>query len=369
MKKYLYIVRHGETIYNAKGICQGQMLNAGLNETGKRQAKAAAGELENCAAGAVYTSPMKRARETARIIGQHLHLKPKVHAGLTEGNFGIAEGMSMEMVRRWPEYPDWINPAAEYMDAHYEGGESKSRIRSRVMQALEDICREEKAETIIIVTHSAVARLLNWEAGNRESRLLPNGSVCKLVYEDGHLSFPQDNLLLLSCCAPCSCAVIKKLSEGGTKFSVVFYNPNIRPKSEYEKRCAENKRVCEIYGVPFIELEYDNERWCRLTKGLENEPERGRRCSVCFEMRLLRVMEYAKAHGFTAVSSVLGVSRYKNLEQVNKAAAKAGQTAGFPYQLVEGRKNGMQELRSRLIEELDLYNQDYCGCKPRQSGK
>lgn len=174
-------------------------------------------------------------------------------------------------------------------------------------------------------------------------------------------------ILLLSCCAPCSCAVIKTLAERGENFAVAFYNPNIRPLAEYEKRRDENERVCKIYGVPFIELEYDNERWCALTEGLENEPERGKRCSVCFEMRLKRVMEYAKENGFMAVASVLGVSRWKNLAQVNEAAYKASQDTGVPYVEIEGRKGGMQELRAQLIKELNLYNQNYCGCKPSEN--
>lgn len=174
-----------------------------------------------------------------------------------------------------------------------------------------------------------------------------------------------EKILLLSCCAPCSCAVIKTLAERGENFAVVFYNPNIRPREEYEKRRAENARVCKIYGVPFIELEYDNERWCELTKGLEDEPERGKRCSICFEMRLRRAMEYALKNGFTSVASVLGVSRWKNLAQVNEAAQKASKKTGMPYVEIEGRKGGMQELRSSLIKELNLYNQTYCGCKPQ----
>ena len=171
--------------------------------------------------------------------------------------------------------------------------------------------------------------------------------------------------LLLSCCAPCSCAVIKLLAEEGQDFAVIFYNPNIRPEQEYRKRADENKRLCTLYDVPFIELEYDNERWCKLTAGLENEPERGKRCDVCFYMRLKRVMEYAKENGFEAVASVLGVSRYKDLAQVNRAAAKASAEVGIPYLEIEGRKGGRQELRAQLIKELALYNQTYCGCKPR----
>lgn len=175
----------------------------------------------------------------------------------------------------------------------------------------------------------------------------------------------EEKILLLSCCAPCSCAVIKKLAEKKKNFSVVFYNPNIRPFTEYKKRRDENERVCRLYEIPFIELEYDNEYWCELTKGLENEPERGKRCSVCFEMRIKRVMEYAQKNGYTAVSSVLGVSRWKDLEQVNDAAKKASEKTGIPYMEIEGRKGGMQELRSALIKELNLYNQNYCGCKPQ----
>ncbi len=175
----------------------------------------------------------------------------------------------------------------------------------------------------------------------------------------------NEKILLLSCCAPCSCAVIKTMAENSADFAVVFYNPNIKPLQEYEKRRDENKRVCDLYHVPFIELEYDNARWCKLIKGLEDEPERGKRCSICFEMRLKRAMEYALDNGFTAVSSVLGVSRYKNLDQVNKAADLASKATNCPYIHIEGRKGGMQELRAQLIKELNLYNQDYCGCKPR----
>lgn len=175
----------------------------------------------------------------------------------------------------------------------------------------------------------------------------------------------SNGLLLLSCCAPCSCAVIEKLAQERRAFTVVFYNPNIRPLAEYQKRCEENKRLCDLYQVPFVELEYDNDNWCSLTKGLENEPERGKRCLICFYMRLKKVMEYAKANGFDGVASVLGVSRYKNLAQVNQAAELASHEIGVPYIQIEGRKGGMQERRAQLISDLNLYRQTYCGCKPR----
>ena len=172
--------------------------------------------------------------------------------------------------------------------------------------------------------------------------------------------------LLLSCCAPCSCAVIEKLAQEKADFAVLFYNPNIRPLTEYQKRRDENERLCQKYGIKFIELEYDNDRWCDLTKGLEDLPERGERCSICFSMRLERAFAYAKEQGFDAVASVLGVSRYKDLAQVNRAAHITAEKAGLPYLEIEGRKGGMQERRQALIKELNLYNQTYCGCKPRK---
>ncbi len=172
-------------------------------------------------------------------------------------------------------------------------------------------------------------------------------------------------ILLLSCCAPCSCAVIEKMAQEGQNVTVVFYNPNIRPFEEYEHRLHENKKLCREYHIPFIDLEYDNSRWCELTSGLEDEPERGNRCSICFHMRLKRVMEYAIENGFDAVASVLGASRYKNLAQVNAMADKASLETGVEYIQIEARKGGMQERRDELVKELNLYHQDYCGCKPR----
>ncbi len=174
-------------------------------------------------------------------------------------------------------------------------------------------------------------------------------------------------MLLLSCCAPCSCAVIEKLAQEGRDFTVAFYNPNIRPEAEYCKRRDENMRLCRLFGVPFVELEYDPERWRELVRGHEDDPERGPRCGICFKMRLKRVMEYAAAEGYDCVASVLGVSRYKNLAQVNEAAYAASQECGVAYEEVEGRKGGMQERRGAMIKALGLYSQDYCGCKPRLS--
>ena len=169
-------------------------------------------------------------------------------------------------------------------------------------------------------------------------------------------------ILLLSCCAPCSSSVIEKLKNDGVDFEVIFFNPNIHPLAEYLKRCDEQKRFCNELGVKFIELEYEPQKWIDAVKGFENEPERGKRCDICFYFRLKRVMEYAKVNGFDGVASVLGVSRWKDLNQVNRAGSKASSEVGVPYLEVEGRKNGMQQRRNELIKEWNMYKQDYCGC-------
>lgn len=173
----------------------------------------------------------------------------------------------------------------------------------------------------------------------------------------------EQKILVLSCCAPCSCAAIKKLMQDGLDVTVLFYNPNIYPSDEYIKRRDEQERICKNWGIKFAELPYEPEVWDSAVKGLENEPERGKRCSVCFYMRLQKAQEYALKHKFTALTSVLGVSRYKDLSQVNNAARKAWRKVGKPYWAINWRKNGLEELRRALIKELDLYNQSYCGCK------
>jgi predicted adenine nucleotide alpha hydrolase (AANH) superfamily ATPase len=169
-------------------------------------------------------------------------------------------------------------------------------------------------------------------------------------------------ILLLSCCAPCSCAVINKLRLDGANFTVAFYNPNIFPEAEYIKRRDEQKKLCQEWNIDFIELEYNHHDWLQMALPYKDEPERGKRCSLCFEFRLKRVMEYAKENGYDCVASVLGVSRYKDLKQVNQSAYNASIATNVQYLEIESRKNGMQETRTLLIKSLNLYNQKYCGC-------
>ena len=172
----------------------------------------------------------------------------------------------------------------------------------------------------------------------------------------------EEKLLILSCCAPCSCGVIQKLAAQGRKFTVLFYNPNIDGETEYQKRLAENKRVCGGGGGAFARRRWKREVVRQAVRGVEGERARGRRCSGCFARRRRRGARYAKDHGFTAFSWVLGISRHKDLDQVNAAAQQAAQQEDIPYDLTNWRKGGTEQLRSALIKEMQIYNQTYCGC-------
>ena len=171
--------------------------------------------------------------------------------------------------------------------------------------------------------------------------------------------------LLLSCCAPCSCGVIAEMAERKEDITVLFYNPNIYPKEEYERRLLENKRVCETYGIPFVTLPYERTAW---EECVQDKPfmERGPRCSACFRFRLARAARYAKENGFEKFTSVLGISRYKDLNQVNEQAEKVSTEEGIPYDFTNWRKGGLQEKTNELAKQLNLYRQDYCGCTPRK---
>lgn len=173
----------------------------------------------------------------------------------------------------------------------------------------------------------------------------------------------REKILVLSCCAPCSCGALKTLVAQGADVSVLFYNPNIYPQAEYEKRRAEQMRLCQALGVTFLEGPYEPQQWDEAVKGLEDEPERGKRCYACFYMRLRWASEYAREHKFDVLASVLGVSRYKDLDQVNAAARQVWIETGRPYLARNWRKNGVEELRRALVKEFALYQQDYCGCK------
>jgi predicted adenine nucleotide alpha hydrolase (AANH) superfamily ATPase len=118
---------------------------------------------------------------------------------------------------------------------------------------------------------------------------------------------------------------METLIESGIEFSIFFYNPNIHPVKEYLIRKEENIRFAEKHNIPFIDCDYDTDNWFARAKGMENEPEKGIRCTMCFDMRFERTALYAFENGFSLISSSLGISRWKNMQQINDCGLRAAE--------------------------------------------
>tara|TARA_B100000212_G_scaffold329736_1_gene295278 strand:- start:120 stop:770 length:651 start_codon:yes stop_codon:yes gene_type:complete len=172
-----------------------------------------------------------------------------------------------------------------------------------------------------------------------------------------------NRILLHSCCAPCEGEVLETLLASGITPTVFFYNPNIHPKGEYEIRKGEDKKFCEKIGVKHIDSDYDTNNWFRRVKGLEWEPERGARCSVCFDMRFERTALYAHENGYNLFSSSLGISRWKNMEQINGCGERAASKyEGLTYWTYNWRKAGGSQRMIEISKREAFYQQEYCGC-------
>lgn len=171
-------------------------------------------------------------------------------------------------------------------------------------------------------------------------------------------------LLLHSCCAPCSGAIIESLAKDGVRPVVFFSNSNIESREEYDKRLAELRRYCTLFDLELVDDTYDHEDWLRFIKGLEGEPERGKRCQKCFEYRLRRAAAYAAGHGLDKLTTSLASSRWKSLEQVDAAGTQAcSLVSNVDWWNMNWRKGGLQERRSAIIREQNFYNQTFCGCE------
>ena len=172
-----------------------------------------------------------------------------------------------------------------------------------------------------------------------------------------------DKLLLHSCCAPCSGEVMEALVVSEIDFSIYFYNPNIHPVQEYNIRKEENIRFAQKHNIPFIDADYDKDNWFDRVQGLEWEPERGKRCSACFDMRFERTALYAHEHGFPVICSSLGISRWKDMNQINTSGIQAA--ARYPhmeYWTYNWRKGGGAARMYEIAKRENFYKQEYCGC-------
>lgn len=171
-------------------------------------------------------------------------------------------------------------------------------------------------------------------------------------------------VLLHSCCAPCSAAILEWLLANDYEPTVFYFNPNIFPLEEYLARKNECIRYCGKLGVRFIDADYDHEAWRAAVRGLENEPERGRRCRACFGLRMLASAKAASDLGIELFTTTLAGSRWKLLSQVEEAGFAAEKAVpGTKYWAKNWRKGGLQQRRGELLEENKFYNQLWCGCE------
>ena len=171
-------------------------------------------------------------------------------------------------------------------------------------------------------------------------------------------------VLLHACCAPCSSAIVEWMLAHDVRPTIFYYNPNIFPLEEYEIRKNESKRHAESLGIRWIDGDYDHDHWLEGVCGLEGEPERGRRCEQCFTLRLKAAAQEAKRLGIQYFATTLASSRWKSLEQIERAGRQAEQAVeGTTFWAQNWRKGGLQERRNQLLKEYGFYNQQYCGCE------
>ncbi len=174
-------------------------------------------------------------------------------------------------------------------------------------------------------------------------------------------------LLLHACCAPCSSAVLERLADHFA-LTILYYNPNIDPPAEYHRREQELERfVCDAgwadKGIPVVELPYRPEEFAAAAAGLENEPERGARCTACYRLRLQAAAQYAAQHGFGWFCSTLSISPLKDPVRLNAIGQELAAQYGLRWLPSEFRKKDGYKRSLELSTAYGLYRQDYCGCR------
>lgn len=171
----------------------------------------------------------------------------------------------------------------------------------------------------------------------------------------------HNKLLLHSCCGPCSSSVIERLRDY-FDITVIYYNPNIEPKEEYEKRKSEQLRLLNELEIKFMDIDYLNNEYHKKIKGYENEPENGLRCPLCFELRLDKTASKAKENNFDFFGTTLTVSPHKNSKIINEIGLKLEEKYGVKFLLSDFKKEDGYKRSIELSKKYDLYRQDYCGC-------
>lgn len=173
------------------------------------------------------------------------------------------------------------------------------------------------------------------------------------------------NLLLHACCAPCSSAVLERLADF-FKITILYYNPNINDKTEYQKRVDELKKFLTNfktkYEITLMEGRYNPKEFFNISKGLEEEPERGKRCYLCYKLRLEETAKIADSLGFEYFTTTLSLSPHKNVNWINEIGSNLDKEFNSNFLYCDFKKREGYKRSIKLSQEFNLYRQDYCGC-------
>lgn len=172
----------------------------------------------------------------------------------------------------------------------------------------------------------------------------------------------KPKLLLHDCCAPCGGFLFLELSK---KFDISIYydNSNIHPFEEYQKRRDEAKKFFISQGADFFEFQYDHKEWLEAIKGLEKEPERGRRCAMCYCIRLEKAAKFAEIHKFDCFATTLSISPHKDVKLINAEGKRLAEVTGVEFLAKDWKKNNGWKYATEFSREQDFYRQNYCGCE------
>jgi predicted adenine nucleotide alpha hydrolase (AANH) superfamily ATPase len=178
-------------------------------------------------------------------------------------------------------------------------------------------------------------------------------------------NIPDSSLLLHSCCAPCSSSVLERLTEL-FKITVLYYNPNIYPEAEFEKRAGEQNDFISRFkigsNINFVKEPYDSSEFFNAVAGFENEKEGGARCLICYRLRLEKTAMLAKRQGFDYFTTTLSVSPHKNAKLINELGCELEKKYNIQFLYSDFKKNNGYLRSIELSKKYNLYRQNYCGC-------
>ncbi|MBU1034435.1 epoxyqueuosine reductase QueH [Patescibacteria group bacterium] len=172
---------------------------------------------------------------------------------------------------------------------------------------------------------------------------------------------PKPRLLLHACCGVCN-SYVPELLLPNFDVTVYYENSNIYPSEEFDRRLEAAKTMAESFGIPFIQAPYKPEEWLAGTKGLENAPEKGARCSYCVAFRLAKTLDFAKQMDFEWVATTLSVSRRKNAQMINDIGERLSVNYGINFLGRDWKKNGGENISQERAKKAGIYRQNYCGC-------